>query len=126
ALLGDVSTVARPPVPSSPAAGTQPAAPDRHAALARIVAACLGISGAVDPATPFHDLGLDSLIAVEIRNRVENELGLAISVRELIEGASLSTLAARLGDAPSPAITIPAEDGRIAAIVAAVLGLRGA
>ena len=102
ALLRDVSTVARPAAPTSPAAGAQPAAPDRHAALARIVAACLGISGAVDPATPFHDLGLDSLIAVEIRNRVENELGLAVSVRELIEGASLSTLAARLGDAPAP------------------------
>src|SRR6185437_3634422 len=120
----DVSTMARPAAPSSPAVGAQPAAPDRHAALARIVATCLGIGGAVDPATPFHDLGLDSLIAVEIRNRVENELGLPVSVRELIEGASLSTLAARLGDAPAPAAAV--EDGRIAAIVAAVLGLGGA
>src|SRR6185437_15913048 len=126
ALLRDVSTVARPATPSSPAAGAQPAAPDRHAALARIVATCLGIGGAVDPATPFHDLGLDSLIAVEIRNRVENELGLPVSVRELIEGASLSTLAARLGDAPAPAAAAAVEDGRIAAIVAAVLGLGGA
>jgi amino acid adenylation domain-containing protein len=123
ALLRDVSTVARTPTQPAPA-GAQPAAPDRHAALARIVASCLGIGGAVDPATPFHDLGLDSLIAVEIRNRVENELGLAISVRELIEGASLSTLAVRLGDAPTP-ITAPVEGGRIASIVAAVLGLSG-
>jgi amino acid adenylation domain-containing protein len=124
ALLRDVSTVAR-PVEQRTAPGAQPVAPDRHAGLARIIAACLGISGTVDPATPFHDLGLDSLIAVEIRNRVENELGLAVSVRELIEGASLSTLAARLGDAPAPTVA-PAEDGRIAAIVAAVLGLSGA
>ncbi|HEY3909053.1 MAG TPA: amino acid adenylation domain-containing protein [Stellaceae bacterium] len=75
------------------ASGPAETIPDRTAALTRIVRQCLGLSGPIDPDTPLHDLGLDSLLAVEIRNRVERELGLTLSVRELIEGASLRSLA---------------------------------
>ena len=88
--------------------------------LARIVGQCLGITGTIDPEAPLHELGLDSLTAVEIRNRVEKELGVTLSVRELIEGASLAALQERLG---TPTGTALGE--RMAAVIAAVLGLGG-
>ncbi|MBS0540139.1 MAG: polyketide synthase dehydratase domain-containing protein, partial [Proteobacteria bacterium] len=127
ALLREVGLQDRPSSTPAPQAGTAPAAPDRHAALLRIVTTCLGLTGAIDSATPLHDLGLDSLVAVEIRNRVENELGVEVSVRELIEGASLATLAARLGEVPAPSATAEAApmDDKVVTIVASVLGLSG-
>jgi amino acid adenylation domain-containing protein len=99
-LLGHVVTVQ-----STPAA--QPLLPDPSSVLAAIVAASLGLNAPPDPDTPLHDLGLDSLVAVEIRNRAERELGLTVSVRELIEGATIRALRARLPQAPgisSPAM----------------------
>ena len=100
--------------------------PDAGATLTKIVAACLGLSGPVDPDTPLHDLGLDSLVAVEIRNRAERELGLAVSVRELIEGASIRSL---LKHAPQRFPAQPAVEldsgAKLGAIVAVCLGLTG-
>ena len=66
--------------------------PDLQAQVSRIVAQCLGIAGDVDPEISLHDLGLDSLVAVEIRNQLERQLGLTVSVRELIEGATIRSL----------------------------------
>ncbi len=96
---------------------------DRSTALTRIVADCLGLSGPVDADTPLHDLGLDSLVAVEIRNRAERDLGLTVSVRELIEGATIRSLLGRESTAPAPAE--PDRMAILSGIVAACLGLTG-
>ena len=119
ALFRDVATPrAAPDAPPHPS----PARLNQHAELERIVRACLGLAGAVDHQTPLHDLGLDSLVAVEIRNRVEQELGVAVSIRELIEGASIATLGAHL--APAASQDSGRRDGVIA-VISAVLGLGG-
>ncbi|MDR3537694.1 MAG: amino acid adenylation domain-containing protein [Acetobacteraceae bacterium] len=129
AVPGLFRDVAAAPPPTSIAPRQAAPAPDRRAALTRIVSACLGLNGPVDADTPLHDLGLDSLVAVEIRNRAERELGLTVSVRELIEGATISSLIGRslIGhDVALPAA--PAAPDRIAllsAIVATCLGLTG-
>ena len=118
-LLREVASV--PAATQAVPTKTEPAV-DQDKALTRIVASCLGLSGPVDPDTPLHDLGLDSLVAVEIRNRAERELGLAVSVRELIEGATIRSLLGR-----QPAAAAPAVDGieTLSGIVASCLGLSG-
>ncbi|WP_216638158.1 SDR family NAD(P)-dependent oxidoreductase, partial [Mycobacterium sp. 1423905.2] len=67
--------------------------------LAEHAAGVLGIPAeAVDCQTPLPELGLDSLMAVELRARVSIALDLEISPMELTRSGGLSALAARLGD----------------------------
>ncbi|MBN8905904.1 MAG: KR domain-containing protein, partial [Rhodospirillales bacterium] len=122
-------TQAAPAAPASRQAG-----PDPALALGHIVAQCLGLAAPPDADIPLHDLGLDSLVAVEIRNRAERELGLALSFRELIEGATLASRTAALPAAPPPnaaaapaplAPASPQPTAALGAIVAACLGLPG-
>ncbi|WP_159719014.1 type I polyketide synthase, partial [Geminicoccus flavidas] len=65
--------------------------------LCRIVAEVVGLPAPADPDTPLPDFGLDSLMAVEIRNRVQRELGVEVGVRELLEGATIAAIADRAG-----------------------------
>ena len=46
----------------------------------------------LDISKPFHKLGFDSLMAVELKNRIETELGVSLSVTADFKGGSLSTL----------------------------------
>jgi acyl transferase domain-containing protein/acyl carrier protein len=57
------------------------------------VAAVLGGSQSVGPDQCLFDLGLDSLMAVELRNQVERGLGVSLPISVLLEGASVRTLA---------------------------------
>ncbi len=49
-----------------------------------------------DPQVPLNRLGLDSLMAVELKNRVELDLSLTLPVGKLLQGPSIITLAAWL------------------------------
>ncbi len=76
------------------------------AEAARVVIARLGgrimaIMGypkdsAIDPARPLTELGMDSLMAVRIRNTVRGDFGVEPPVALLLQGASLTDLAADL------------------------------
>ena len=61
------------------------------------VTATLGAeSGTVRPDQPLIDLGLDSLMAVELRNEVERQLSVTLPLSVLLEGASVQRLAEQI------------------------------
>jgi nucleoside-diphosphate-sugar epimerase len=67
--------------------------------LAEQVAGVLDIPGdSVDCHTPLPELGLDSLLALELRARLNVALDVEISALELSRSGGLSSLASRLGD----------------------------
>ena len=61
--------------------------------LVLAVAATLGSATAsVGLDQPLFDLGLDSLMAVELKNEIERQLGVSLSIAVFLEGATLRTL----------------------------------
>jgi len=69
----------------------------------------LGFDERIDPRLPLNEVGLDSLMSVNVANRLERALGIAVPVATLIRGPSLTELVAELfpelvnghgGDAP--------------------------
>jgi acyl transferase domain-containing protein/NADPH:quinone reductase-like Zn-dependent oxidoreductase/acyl carrier protein len=50
----------------------------------------------VDPARPLADLGMDSLMAVELRMSLEQRVGVSLPLLSLSDGATLSSMAARV------------------------------
>lgn len=49
----------------------------------------------ITPTTNFADAGLDSLRAIEIRNRISNEIGITISLVDFLREATIERLASR-------------------------------
>ncbi|WP_456303956.1 SDR family NAD(P)-dependent oxidoreductase [Falsiroseomonas stagni] len=97
------------PKPAAPARAAMAEAPPA-AALADLIAgeaaAVLGLSPgqALDRRANLFELGLDSLMAVELRNRLQSRLGRgALSATLLFDHSSVAALAAHLGDAPAAA-----------------------
>ena len=64
-----------------------------------ILARTMGASPArIDTQQPLAHLGLDSLMAVEIRNRIKADLGINISIAKLAQGMSVSSLASDIAE----------------------------
>jgi len=61
--------------------------------LATRVAEVIGLSRPPKLETPLPELGFDSLMAVELKNRVKTALGIELPVRAILEGASVGQLA---------------------------------
>jgi aryl carrier-like protein len=74
------------------------------------VARVLGASASkLDVDRPLNELGLDSLMGVELRNRVETDLALSLPMRELMQSPTInSLLRAVLSQLTTPA-AIPSE-----------------
>ncbi|HEY2502020.1 MAG TPA: SDR family NAD(P)-dependent oxidoreductase [Mycobacterium sp.] len=80
------------------------------------VAGKLGLTPSrLDIQLPLNQLGVDSLIAVELRAQIERDLGIVVPVVQLLDGPSVSGLADWLGDRlssagpPEPDPTVAAD-----------------
>ena len=71
-------------------------------------------SGGVDPTRPLSQLGMDSLMAVELRLALEGRLHIDLPLVSLAEGTSVASIAARLGSALAPG----ARETELAALAA--------
>jgi myxalamid-type polyketide synthase MxaE and MxaD len=85
--------------------------------IRKLVAHVLGFSAAaLDFQLPINRMGLDSLMAMEVRNRAEMDLGIKMPVVMLLQGPTLSELADQLSvqladTVPQPASAGAAADG---------------
>lgn len=86
----------------SPASIRALAATPRRAALRQLVhdlvsrALRLGDGAAIDPGAALNRLGLDSLMALEIRSRLQRLTGAVVSTATLLQGASVDAVVAEL------------------------------
>ena len=114
-----------PPRPSRPSAGDDPAAFRRQLAAAasedRVrllverlrlhVARVMGMDPqATDTGRSLSDLGIDSLMAVELKNRIDGDLRGSVPVTDLLAGPTIEALAADLAgqiDGPAEVVAAP-------------------
>ncbi|HTT38369.1 MAG TPA: beta-ketoacyl reductase, partial [Burkholderiales bacterium] len=77
------------------------------------VSAVMGLHGSVDPHQPLRELGLDSLMAVELRNDLARELGRELPATMLFDYPSVDALASFVLSelAPPPAAAPPETSG---------------
>ncbi|WP_225849419.1 type I polyketide synthase [Streptomyces sp. HPF1205] len=143
AALPEAEALAAAAATAPPATGTDTAGERLRAALAGAApaerpgilvdlvrdeaAAALGHvgAGAVRAAKPFKDLGVDSVTAIDLRNRLTARTGLELSPTLVYDYPSPAELAAHLGellavDDPDPARAVLADLDRLEASVAAL------
>jgi polyketide synthase 12 len=111
-------------------------APERPPLLLGLVrehtAAVLGhaAAGAIDPAASFKDLGLDSLGAVELRNRLSEAVGTRLEATLVFDHPSCEAVAASLlarfegAAAPTPAAAVVANRGSDEPVAIVGIGCR--
>jgi len=66
--------------------------------VAQVVGAVLGLDASqVDQERPITDLGLDSLLALQLSGRLEGSLGVSLPVARLLAGASVAQISGSIG-----------------------------
>jgi NAD(P)-dependent dehydrogenase (short-subunit alcohol dehydrogenase family)/aryl carrier-like protein len=65
----------------------------------------------LDPSLPLHQLGLDSLMALEWRNVVKRDLGVQIAVKDLFQRTSIRQVAGRVLEELSYKVSQPVSEG---------------
>ncbi len=91
-LLADAAAVAGPARTEAPSL----TAGDLLATLQGIVKAELGFEESIDVARPLNELGLDSLMAVNLVNRLDSKLGVRLPLARVIQGPSLRHLVSEI------------------------------
>ena len=95
-----VASLVAPDGTSSPSEATLPG--DPALALRHLVERALS-ADTVDPTRPLIELGLDSLLAMEVRDAMHRATGVTVDVASIVSGASLAELEQRfLGAAVAP------------------------
>jgi polyketide synthase 12/myxalamid-type polyketide synthase MxaB len=126
-VAADRARVSARPTAGGPAASARrerlrEASPDQRIALLRDlvrdeVATVLGLhsADAIDERQPLHEMGLDSLMAVELRNLLSVSVATELSATLAFDHPTVEALAAHLAgvlfDAPSPAERVDAARG---------------
>jgi acyl transferase domain-containing protein/surfactin synthase thioesterase subunit/acyl carrier protein len=77
---------------AEPAAFNSDARARLESVLQRHIMAELGFVDPLDPDRPLNEVGLDSLRSVTLSNILEDELGISVSVAELIRGPTINQL----------------------------------
>ena len=81
---------------------TEEAVPLLKTAVAEEAANILRLpAGAIDPLRPLSEMGMDSLMAVELRLALESRLRIDLPLMSLAEGTSVGSIAGRLAGAMS-------------------------
>lgn len=75
--------------------------------VARIIGSA---STKLDIYQPLNRLGVDSLMAVEIKNHLEADLGIPLPIRELLQGPSIARLKSHLLDQLNLQQSVPLKD----------------
>lgn len=63
----------------------------------------------LDPHQSLHELGLDSIMALDLKQRIETKLGIVLPMADLLQGVSVETLAAKITEQlqqKAPALTV--------------------
>jgi acyl transferase domain-containing protein/surfactin synthase thioesterase subunit len=103
-----------PAKPAATASAPGRAREQAEGTIATHAAQVLGLGGRIDVARPLNELGLDSLLAVTLANRLRQALDRTVPTAILLKGASVRELAAEL----YPELMLPPE-GTIARQAAA-------